>query len=416
LERLPRPSGDAGVYLYEFNNRIFAHSRGGKDSHRYFWDESQNAWKIDDVTPALSVQLGGSALSAALGEVTYKGRAAFTASPEDGKIAEWYYANGFLIFRLVGPDKKPPTNLLTAVRWSSESGNAVKLSPRNAFRLRTPGEFVYAFGQLKDQVVAATNTGGVYSFNGKDWKVWREPNGVSFQIYSMINFENRLLMGQYPTGMLFEFDGSRFELLPKHPPVRPGVSANAREAQTLAVYGGDLYAGVWPWGEVWRFDRNHRDWRLAGRVFTHPKPTDATTHPYEKETTALDPVLNLWGQRVTSLVPHGDSLWIATSAKSSDPYDPKFTFLDGDKWQEYGAVYRYRQPGNLATPIEWKDEPTRFEFVFTSDRVAISQDGKQLGQVPLEPGAAARIAKSRIATAKGIYGELGGKLIESSAK
>src|SRR4029079_3729556 len=195
--------------------------------------------------------------------------------------------------------------------------------------------------------------------------------------------------------MWLDLGGSRFELLRNHPPVMPGVSANAREAQTLTIYGGELYAGVWPWGAGWGFDRNRRDWRLAGRVFTHPKPTDATTHPYGKESTALDPVLKRWGQRVTRLIPHGESLWISTSAKGSDPYDPKFTFLDGDKWREYGAVYRYRQPGNLATPIEWKDGPTRLEFVFTSDRVAISQDGKQLGQVPLELGTAERIAKAR---------------------
>ena len=110
-------------------------------------------------------------------------------------------------------------------------------------RLRTPGEFVYAYGQLKKHVFAATNTGGVYSFDGDSWKVWREPDGVSYQIYSMINFDDRLLMGQYPTGNLFEFDGSRFQLLPNQPPVMSGVSPNAREAQTLTIYGGDLYAG-----------------------------------------------------------------------------------------------------------------------------------------------------------------------------
>jgi hypothetical protein len=105
-------------------------------------------------------------------------------------------------------------------------------------------------------------------------------------------------------------------------------------------------------------------------------------------------------------------LWISTSAKSSAPYEPKFTFLDGNKWQEYGAIYRYREPGQLTVQTEWKDGATRFEFNFTTDRVTIKQDGKELGSIALEPDVAARIlGRATVQSGRGVYGPFGGKML-----
>ena len=120
-----------------------------------------------------------------------------------------------------------------------------------------PREFIYSYGQLGDDVLAATNTGGVYRFDGREWKCLVEPiEDVSYQVYTMINYYDRLLLGQYPTGNLFEYDGREVRHLQDQPPVMPGVSDRAREAQTTAIYGGDLYVGVWPWAELWRLDGN----------------------------------------------------------------------------------------------------------------------------------------------------------------
>ena len=156
---------------------------------------------------------------------------------------------------------------------------------------------------------------------------------VSVQLYAILTYRDRLLMGQYPTGELFSYYGKELKHLPGWPPVMNGVRKNAREAQTLTLYGGELYAGVWPWGEVWNLGDRHGEWRFLGRMFTHPAPTDKTTHPYEVQTTKLGAVLNRWGQRVTSLVPFGDSLYLSTSSKGGTPYEPKFTLLAGGKWK-----------------------------------------------------------------------------------
>jgi len=71
---------------------------------------------------------------------------------------------------------------------------------------------------------------------------------VSYQLYSTMAFHDQLIMGQYPTGRIFAYDGKKITDLAGWPPKLKGVSGNAREAQTTVVYGGDVFVGVWPWG------------------------------------------------------------------------------------------------------------------------------------------------------------------------
>ncbi|MCA9442886.1 MAG: hypothetical protein KC964_18935, partial [Candidatus Omnitrophica bacterium] len=71
-----------------------------------------------------------------------------------------------------------------------------------------PPEFPYSYGQLGDEVITCSNWGGLYAFDGESWKVLRKPEeGVSYQVYTMITYGDRLLMGQYPTGYFIEYDG-----------------------------------------------------------------------------------------------------------------------------------------------------------------------------------------------------------------
>ena len=171
-------------------------------------------------------------------------------------------------------------------------------------------EFIYAFGQWRAEVLAVSNNGRVARFDGKGWTTLRVPPvpAVSYQVYAILTYYDRLLLGQYPTGEVIEYAGKELKQLKGWPPVMPGVSPSARELQTLAIYGGDVYAGVWPWAEVWRYDRDRDKWAFTERMFHHPLPTDAVVHPYETETLRVDPVGNLWGQRVTGLCPHGAGL------------------------------------------------------------------------------------------------------------
>lgn len=418
-EPLPRINGDAGTYLFEFDNRLFARGRGrGIDGLLRAWDPANRQWEVDTNTIPFSIDVASKVLATSPRGATYDGRDILRIDVGEGSVGETYYANGQFIFRQYDATATPPLNRLVACPWSPGQGAAEwPVDQRQTVPLRTAREFVYAFGQLREQVVAATNTGGLYVFDGDNWRTVLEPDvTVSFQIYSMLNYHDILLMGQYPTGELFAYDGRTLQRRAGWPPVMPGVSHHAREAQTLTLYGGRLYVGVWPWGEVWRLDAGGQVWSLEGRMFTHPQPTAATTHPYENETTAIDPVLNRWGQRVTSMVPWGDSLYIATSAKASTPYEPKFRFLAGDKWREYGRVYRLRQPGTLAVLTRWKGGPTTFDIEFGPERLSVEQDGQSLGTLQLDPNGWGFQGPLRIEWGKGVFGPLRGKIVERQVK
>jgi uncharacterized lipoprotein YddW (UPF0748 family) len=407
---IPRPSSDSGTYLFGFDNRLYSFGRSGADTQLRQWDPKLEQWQIDTSTVPLSIDVEQDVLSTRQREIQHAKRLVLTVPPGEGLVAEPYYAGGFFFFRLRQPDATPEGNELLACAWAPGQAESIEAATGIRLPLNSPREFVYAYGQLGNQILAATNTGGVYVFDrsfGK-WSTLRVPNGVSFQVYAATNYEDRLLLGQYPTGELFEFDGTQLRHLPDQPPVMPGVSPHAREAQTLAIYGGDLYAGVWPWGEVWRLDRRASAWRFLGRMFTHPAPTAETTHPYENESKKLGQVLNHWGQRVTSLVPHGDSLYIATSSKGGTPYEAKFGFLSDIESQEYGAVYRYRKPGSLAAPFEWRTGVTTFEFVHDGSRLAVYQDGRQIGAAECKLPAIDDV--SRVVWGKGVFGPLAGKI------
>jgi hypothetical protein len=238
----------------------------------------------------------------------------------------------------------------------------------------------------------------------------REPDGVSYQIYSALNYYDSLLLGHYPTGNLYTYDGRSLRLLAGWPPVMPGVSTEAREAQSLAIYGGDLYVGVWPWGELWRYDPDRCGWLFAGRMFTHPAPTAATQHPYENETYAVHSIGNAWGQRVPSLLPLDDGLYVSTSAKSSEPWDPKFSFLGGGKWQEYGAIHKLTLPGHLTVTPEWVDGPTTFTFTISGSTLRVVQDGVQLGEVTFDSPLRLALSTTGMSWGTGIYGNFRGAM------
>ena len=68
------------------------------------------------------------------------------------------------------------------------------------------GETTFAWGQLGRQIVTGSNIGGFYVFENGTWRTVRQPTlGRSFQLYSSVSFRDRLLMGQYPTGRVFEY-------------------------------------------------------------------------------------------------------------------------------------------------------------------------------------------------------------------
>jgi hypothetical protein len=420
---LPRPSDSlTGAYLYSRDGVVYSTYGGTKA-----WDQESQSWRPtpnSDSGTQETMRVGNGTLEFGSSEVRHD-KTTILASPEIGSYRCFFYANGHLCFYHVDPGDGPYRpwkndedgfSKLYACPWAPGDG-AVDLEQAIMFRTPVVGETTFAWGQLGDQIVTGSNVGGFYVFENDAWRMILPPIvGKSFQLYSTVALRDRLLMGQYPSGHVFQYDGKELTELPDSPPVPHGVSDRAREAQTTVIYGGELFVGVWPWGELWRYRSDTRRWTFHGRLFDHPSLSDQITHPYDVENRNHTP-RNLWGQRVTSLIPNGVNLIAATSAKSPFEWDAKaFPFLAPEKWKSYGMVYRLTMPGHLDVPTRWTDGPTTLEFTIDSEAIVITQDGERLVSKRLSGPEAKWLGSvkklSEVTWGNGIYGRYGGVAIE----
>ena len=423
VEELPRPNTLCGTYLVARDEQLYS-TFGGLTR----WNPHEHAWTSEpEIGGTQEAQrVGDGLLEFGESTVRYNGTS-LLEPPAVGKFERFFYALGRLCFYHIHRNDLPYRpfqseedgfSRLYACPWQPGEP-AVDLSRAETLRLPVVGETTFAWGQLGDRIVTGSNIGGFYEWRGGAWRLTREPTlGVSFQLYSSLAWGDRMLLGQYPTGRLFELAGTELRDLPGWPPVPPEVSASVREAQTTVLYGGELFVGVWPWGELWRYHPDRREWNLARRMFTHPPLSNQVLHPYDAENQG-NAVKNQWGQRVASLVTVGDSLFVSTSAKDPCEWRPEAEpFLAPDKWQSYGAVHQVRMPGHLQAATRWTDGPTTLEFELRGAEVRLLQDGRELARSTLE-GELADLLRQRgpltqVTWKQGLYGAFGGRSLSGT--
>jgi hypothetical protein len=414
-EELPRPNNKlTGSYLFSRDGVVYSAYGGMKT-----WDTASRSWRRSDVRHE-TMRVGNTTLTFAGSSVLCDGRT-ILEPPEAGSYQRFFYAHGHLCFYHVNRRDKPYRlylndedgfSRLYACPWTPEQPR-VELANAVTLRLPVVGETTFAWGQLGPQIVTGSNIGGFYVFQDGSWKMQLEPVITrSYQLYSSLSLGGKLLMGQYPTGRVFAYDGITIRDQNGWPPVLPGVSGSAREAQTTTVYGGDLFVGVWPWAEMWRYNPDSRGWSFMQRMFDHPTLTDKITHPYEVENKE-HPVLNLWGQRITSLVTNGPDLFVSTSSKGVAKWKPEaFPFLAPEKWKSYGKIYRVTIPGHLSAPTRWTDGPTTLEFIIGVNEITIVQDGTRLATTQLVGPLAKHLERLKrfktVQWGSGIYGRFEG--------
>lgn len=420
VQRLPHPDLDCGVYLFGLNGQLFTWSSVRNNSVRR-WDVGTKTWKNATPPKTGRIRSGDGVMRLGTGLLTFgNNRAVYNnrqilAPPKTGRYYNFYYAHGRLFFYHTDRSKPQGFTKVYACAWTPDDKTPIEPADAAILKTRYVGETPFAYGQFRGSVLTVSNQGGVYLFDGRRWKVLLEPdNRVSYQVYSIINYFDRLLLAQYPTGQLFEYNGNKLKLLKGWPPRLPGVSSSAREAQTLGIYHGDLFVGVWPWAELWRYDGDARKWHSMGRMFSHPKITGKTVHPYEADARKYGLVTNHWGQRITGMIPRHESLMLSTSSKGTYRWSSEYTFLTEKQRREYGAVLRLTMPGNLAAQIDWKNRPIEFDFRIYSDRLEIRQDGKLLASSRFKIGTAARYEKLTMNWGAGVFGRLNGTLIQKS--
>ncbi|MGE0759770.1 MAG: hypothetical protein AB7O38_22325, partial [Pirellulaceae bacterium] len=427
VKPLPRPNDLCGTYLFGRDGTVYSTYGGIKA-----WDPALEAWREAASVGGTdeTLRVGDGELVLGDSRVHYNGKLVL-APPARGSYQLFYYAHGHLCFYHVqrgnGPyrpyvNDKDGFSRLYACPWTPAESQ-VDLSRAVTLTLPIVGETTIAWGQLDGQIVTGSNIGGFYVFEAGAWQTLRAPQlGVSYQLYSTMAFQDRLLMGQYPTGRIFAYDGKRIIDRAGWPPKLPGVSGSAREAQTSVIYGGEVLVGVWPWGELWRYNPGSQTWSFMQRMFDHPELSEAVVHPYDVENRG-HAVGNLWGQRVTSLVANGSDLFVSTSAKSPHEWDAaQFPFLAPDRWRSYGKVYRLTMPGHLSAPTAWTAGSTTLEFTIGNGKMRISQDGRELARSSLEGLFTDSLVAGEEKTwgdvtwGAGIYGRFAGVEIEGSTR
>jgi hypothetical protein len=415
VERLPHPDLDCGIYLFDLNGQLYAWTSVGGNSVKR-WDAETESWGAESPRHAPAIRSGDGVTRVGSGQLTFANDSAWyderqiLSPPARGGYHNFYYAHGHLCFyhRVPGDDG---FTKLYACAWTPLNAGAINIDEAIVFETPYGRETPFAWGQWEDQVVTLSNMGGIYVFEDGRWTMTLEPDDqTSYQVYSALHWHDRVLLAQYPTGNVFEYRGGAAKRLPDWPPVLPGVASSARECQTLSIYRGDLLAGVWPWAELWRRNPDVREWTSMGRMFSHPKLTAEFQHPYETEAKSHRLVANHWGQRVTSMIPHGDSLYLSTSAKGTAAWKNEYKFLTDRERREYGAVLRLRMPGHLAVPFQWQDRPVEFQFSMEPGSMTITQDGNLLAVSALPGDFDADLSAVSTTWGRGTYGPMRGKL------
>lgn len=213
--------------------------------------------------------------------------------------------------------------------------------------------WVYAYAAAGDGVIALTNFGEGLLFRDGRWcrmrltfrNVYRcdrrlespllEPNGLQF--YSSVRWNNRTLVGEFPSGRLYVFNGRT--LAPNGP--RPPFITRRKvgyEAQSMTVYCGNLYVGYWPTGEIWQLSGASGHWTQVAQLFPDSGRTDSLI-PYQ-DRPPDDLPTNFFGRRVTSLVTADNALFASTSNYRGWHFGLETSVVEPDVAELYGAVFR----------------------------------------------------------------------------
>ena len=201
------------------------------------------------------------------------------------------------------------------------------------------------------------------------------------------------MTGQYPSGGVFRYNSSNGSLSFPEPNVghEPNASAEAREAQTLAVFGGSVRLGLWPWGTEWKMNPNTGVWSFDHRFFAEPNITGVAAPwiDYVKNPTHQ----NYWGQRVTGMQVQDGNLYVSTSAKNNQTEQYGQHMIPPAAQEEYGQAYRVSLPNFVSGHFQWPaaGKTTVLEFFFDDDdagpgaiEMFIKQDGKVIAGQDLE--------------------------------
>ena len=98
VESIGRPGPDAGYYLHNYNEKLFANTLGGKDDLIRYRDEEAKKWVPGDRAVLFKTHVGDGVLAVQSRKITYNDKPLLQLGDDEGQIGGNYYANGVLIF------------------------------------------------------------------------------------------------------------------------------------------------------------------------------------------------------------------------------------------------------------------------------------------------------------------------------
>jgi hypothetical protein len=346
--------------------------------------------------------------------VSYSGKRLARIKTEP--LSTLYYDKKVYIF---AHDYEDDNDCLYWFEWDSYAGKYAL--PVEINRIDAPDEMldVYALYGHEGKLLIAGSGSALYEFSeGTIHKINIDPEVQTHvdpvegnELYSFITYFDDILIGHFSTGLLLKYSPDELPIMQNSPPLvedewQPD-SKYYREAQSLAIYGGDLYVGMYPWGRVFRLDRDTNQWSYD-RLFDHPE-TPTGRYPFN-ETCPEE----TWGQRITYLVPYRGSLAAGAGSMRKNPQQsgsplciPKNAFID------YGRVKLITAPASAMGQLKWTDKPIRLEFIVKKNGLYIYQDGKKIAYTKAVIGEAFFERAGQIDFGYGIYGAINGTILST---
>lgn len=237
-------------------------------------------------------------------------------------------------------------------------------------------------------------------------RVFPSDDRFSGEFYGMLVVYDSLIVGHYPSGYVARISGDGKGAFLNVPAPLSDTYGKAvgqalyREAQSLDLYAGRVWIGMYPWGFLWEGTPSLENWRRH-RLFTWPAidPSEAT--PFHNELNARYLLMSasqrtamgaralpsFWGKRIHSVALSGDenSVLYGLGNMPGLPYEPvrDSSFGTVENFQEYGSVRGLRAPNTIVKYVPWpKDGELNLKFSITCREMILSFEGQEVERIP----------------------------------
>jgi hypothetical protein len=301
--------------------------------------------------------------------------------------------------------------------YASEQYESVEIH-----RVAAPPELteVYALYGYEGKLLIAGSGSYLFEFSDGEFKIVPPDQELlshidskkSGELYSFITYFDKVLIGHYPSGLLLKYGSYELTTIQNSPPlVEDEWQSGAtyyREAQSLAIYGGDLYVGMYPWGRVFRLDRDTNQWGYY-RPFEHPQIM-AGKFPYADTCPKAE-----WAQRITYLTPYRGSLAAGMGSMRANPQQSENPVcIPEEAFEDYGRVELITAAASTMGQLKWTDEVVNIEFIARVDGLDIYQDGEEIAHTRTSISREFFEKTGQIEFGYGIYGPINGTILSTT--